>query len=58
MTNKEFTDWCFNNLEGNEDKYTLGLKVWLFLTKENLKLARKLARLEKELDKQKDLNND
>ena len=47
MKNKDFVDWCFKNLDGTEDKYDLGHKVWKYLMLENLRLLRKLSRLEK-----------
>lgn len=50
MKDKDFIDWCFHNLDGTEDKYDLGHLLWVKLTKENLRLARKLARLEKILE--------
>ncbi len=51
MTNKqEYITWCFNNMDPDMDKYELGKLIWDYLSKENLKLANKLARLEKLLD--------
>jgi hypothetical protein len=49
-TKKDFIDWCFKHLDGTEDKYDASHKVWTYLSLENLKLAKKLARLEKLLE--------
>lgn len=49
-TKKDFVDWCFKNLDGTEDKYDLGKLIWDYLSKENYRLATKIARLEKILD--------
>ena len=47
MASKDFIDWCFKNLDGTEDKFDLGHKVWVHLMLENSKLVRKLTRLDK-----------
>lgn len=49
MKDKEFIDWCFDNLDGTEDKYDIAYLVWKYLSLENHKLAKKLARLDKTL---------
>lgn len=50
MNKINFINWCFKHLNGTEDKYEMGKLVWDYLSKENLKLANKLARLEKLVD--------
>ena len=50
MSKQEYIDWCFTHMDPNMDKYELGKLVWDYLSKENLKLANKLARLEKLLE--------
>ena len=46
-TKKDFVDWCFNNLDGTEDKYDLGHAIWKYWAEENDRLLRKLCRLER-----------
>lgn len=43
---KKFIDWCFENLSGHDNKYDVGLKVWMEKTLEIEKLLAKIKRLE------------
>lgn len=47
MSKQEYIDWCFTHMDPDMDKYELGKLVWDYLSKENHRLATKIARLEK-----------